>query len=57
MPTRRDYEGLTLPDALERFAEHHYEGRTRHISGDEYDLLLAAVEALRAAGVSHHAFP
>lgn len=47
MPDRTKYQGKSLADALDAFAEHHYEERTRHISADEYELLKQAVAALR----------
>jgi hypothetical protein len=46
MPRSDWYAGLPLAVALERLAEHHYDPDTRHISRDEYDLLLRAVAAL-----------
>ena len=49
MPRSTYYSGLLLPDAIERLAEHHYEANNRHISKDEYDLLQAAIAALRSA--------
>lgn len=41
MPRSDHYAGLTLPDALELLAKHHYQPDTRHISKGEYELLQA----------------
>lgn len=46
MPKRNDYETLTLADAVRTFAEHHAAVKNRHISRDEYELLIRAAEAL-----------
>lgn len=47
MPQRDFYEGLDLASALEAFAEHHSEKRTRHITIAERRMLLQAVAELR----------
>jgi len=57
MPQRKDYEGLTLADAVRRLAEHHGEPRTRHISEDEIALLLRAAEVIDDAAPTKQAFP
>ena len=44
MPTRSEYEHLTLGAAVRRLAEHHYAERTRHLSHDEYELLQRAAD-------------
>ncbi|MGH8543858.1 MAG: hypothetical protein ACREX3_09570 [Gammaproteobacteria bacterium] len=46
MPNRAVYADLTLAEALRQLAERHHEQRTRHISSDEYQLLLRAAEIL-----------
>lgn len=46
MPNRQYYAELSLAEAVRAMAEHHYNPRTRHISRDEYELLLRAVSAL-----------
>ena len=57
MPQRREYEGLTLADAVRRLAEHHGDPRTRHISEDEVALLLRAAEVIGDAAPTMRAFP
>ncbi len=39
MPSRAQYEQLTLADAVRWLAELHFDTRTRHLSMDEYELL------------------
>lgn len=46
MPSRASYADLTLAEAIRQLAERHHEQRTRHISADEYQLLLRAAEVL-----------
>jgi hypothetical protein len=46
MPPRDFYSGLTQGDALRKFADHHYETGTRHISRDEYELLIEIARLL-----------
>lgn len=46
MPTLDEYEHLTLSTALEKLAEHHFAYKRRHISKDEYEMLLAISEIL-----------
>ncbi len=46
MPNRDAYVGLTLADAVRQVAERHHEPRTRHISADEYQLLVEAAAVL-----------
>ena len=46
MPKAEEYEGLTLAEKVRHFAEHHKEHRTRHISKDEYEILIDAATAL-----------
>ena len=45
MPTSDCYKGK-LSDRVRLFAEHHYERDTRHISRDEYTMLLEATDRL-----------
>ena len=45
MPTSDCYKGK-LSDRVRLFAEHHYERNTRHISRDEYTMLLEATDRL-----------
>lgn len=47
MPQEDFYSGLSLSEQLRRFAEHHYEEATRHISRYEYEMLLRAAELLQ----------
>jgi hypothetical protein len=47
MPIRDDYEHLTISSALAKFAEHHFAHKRRHISRDEYTMLLSISEILR----------
>ncbi len=46
MPGKDFYAELTLADAVRKLAEHHYEYENRHISRDEYDLLLVAADRI-----------
>lgn len=46
MPTEEFYTGLSLKEKLRRFADHHYEQETRHISRYEYEMLLEAARLL-----------
>jgi hypothetical protein len=46
MPTLDEYEYLTLSSALSKLAEHHFAHKRRHISRDEYLMLLAISEFL-----------
>ncbi len=46
MPGRDDYEGMSLGQAVRWLAERHHEHATRHISADEYQLLLRAADVL-----------
>jgi hypothetical protein len=46
MPSKNDYQDLTLAQAVRQLAEHHYDHRTRHLSSDEYQLLLRAADAI-----------
>lgn len=46
VPNRASYVDLTLAEAVRQLAERHYEQRTRHISADEYQMLLRAAEVL-----------
>lgn len=46
MPTRAEYESLTLAEALRWLAELHYDVRTRHLSSDEYELLNRAADVI-----------
>jgi hypothetical protein len=56
MPKRTDYEGLTLTEAVLALAEHHGAPRTRHISEDEYELLVRAAEVIDDCAPSQRAF-
>ena len=49
MPNRDAYSGLTLPEAVRLVAERHHEQRARHISADEYQMLLRALRHRRPA--------
>ncbi|WP_420443574.1 hypothetical protein [Candidatus Poriferisodalis sp.] len=46
MPKADYYEGLTLPEVLRAFADHHSDPRTRHITADETALLYRAADRL-----------
>lgn len=46
MPNRDAYAGLTLADAIRLMAERHHEQHTRHISTDEFQLLVRAAAVL-----------
>jgi hypothetical protein len=48
MPKSDFYYGLPLAEAISKLAEHHFEAKNRHISEDEYRLLVRAAEALKA---------
>jgi hypothetical protein len=48
MPKGEFYYGLPLAEAISKLAEHHFEVKNRHISEDEYRLLVRASEALKA---------
>jgi|GEM_PF-2751348 len=56
MPNRAFYDGLSLAGAIRRLADHHYEPDNRHISRDEYELLLRAAAALDAAAHCYELF-
>jgi|GEM_PF-3497940 hypothetical protein len=44
MPTEKFYEGLALPEAIRKLAEHHSAPMTRHFSQYEYQLLLTLAD-------------
>jgi hypothetical protein len=46
MPRGDHYAGLSLPDAVRALADHHHDPQHRHISRDEYDLLMRAAAAV-----------
>lgn len=46
MPRRQDYQCLSLADAVRHMAEHHAAMKNRHISRDEYELLVRAAEVI-----------
>ena len=48
MPKGDFYKDLPLAEAVEKLANHHYAVKNRHISEDEYALLMLAVKALGA---------
>jgi hypothetical protein len=48
MPKGDYYYGLPLREAILKLAEHHFEPKNRHISEDEYRLLIRAANALEA---------
>jgi hypothetical protein len=48
MPSNAYYDGLSLADAIARFADYHSDPDTRHISQYEYELLQKAATALRS---------
>jgi hypothetical protein len=48
MPKGDYYKGLRLAAAIRKMAEHHHALKNRHISEDEYRLLLDAAKALDA---------
>ena len=43
MPKRNFYEGLSLSERLQKFADHHASQRNRHISNYEAELLAEAI--------------
>jgi hypothetical protein len=55
VPKREDYEGMTLGEKVRHLAEHHKEHRTRHLSRDEYDILMDAATALDRISVGPRA--
>ena len=57
MPDRKTYAGLSLADALRYVAEHHHDQRTRHITEDEYELLLRAADVNEQGHAALQAFP
>lgn len=57
MPSRAEYETLSLAEAVRRLAEGHYEPRTRHLSTDEYQLLLRAADVIQQHASAVAAFP
>ena len=50
MPHEHSYRGLTLGEAVARFAHHHSRAENRHISRDETVFLLRAAEVLDELG-------
>ena len=50
MPDGDSYRGLTLGEAVARFAHHHSRAENRHISRDETIFLLRAAEVLDEFG-------
>ena len=56
MARRQNYEGHSLGHAVRLLAEEHHEARTRHISADEYELLLRAADVLDRDHASLSAF-
>jgi hypothetical protein len=46
MPKSEEYEGMTLAEKVRHLAEHHQRHRTRHLSRDEYDILMDVATAL-----------
>jgi hypothetical protein len=56
MPRKTEYQDLSLGAAIRHLAEHHYEQRIRHLSHDEYRLLLRAAEAIERARPAMAAF-
>lgn len=56
MPNRAIYADLSLAEAIRQLAERHHEPRTRHLSVDEYQLLLRAAEVLDRDHASLSAF-
>lgn len=57
MPRRAEYEGLTLAEAIRKVADHHFASRTRHLSQDEYELLVRAADVLERSSPGLSAFP
>lgn len=56
MPTRAEYEELTLADAIRWLAELPFDTRTRHLSADEYEVLNRAADVIPASADSLRAF-
>jgi hypothetical protein len=56
MPSRAQYETLTLAEAVRWLAELHYDARTRHLSTDEYELLNRAADIIAAQAPELTAF-
>lgn len=50
VPDEDNYRGLTLGEAVKRFAHHHLRSENRHISQDEAAFLLRAAEVLDELG-------
>ena len=50
MPDEDSYRGLTLGEAVARFAHHHSRAENRHISRDETIFLLRTAEVLDELG-------
>jgi len=50
MPQESHYQGLNLAESLRELAHHHYEGRTRHISLFECQLILRAATIVELGG-------
>ena len=50
MPTQEHYRDLTLSEAVRKFADHHYQEDTRHISGDEHRILIEAANWMESNG-------
>jgi hypothetical protein len=46
MPSRVQYEQLSLAEAVRWLAELHFDARTRHLSSDEYELLNRAADVI-----------
>jgi NAD-dependent DNA ligase len=56
MPQRADYENRTLAEAIRQLAEHHHTKQNRHISRDEYDLLIQAADVIERTAPALSAF-
>ena len=50
MPQQEHYHNLSLPAAVRKFADHHHQQETRHISGDEYRILIEAADWMESNG-------
>jgi hypothetical protein len=57
VPSRVEYTTLSLSKAVRHLAELHYEARTRHLSHDEYELLLRAADVLESIDPNRAAYP
>ncbi len=57
MPRQNHYQGMTLPEALIAFTEHHYDKQNRHISHDEAQLIARAAAVLERQRPAIPAFP